>query len=162
MCFSCCSEVYIPDRENVLATKDNLEECFKHIFVRFMPDVSWNWDITDVKKIQESVHNNYTDFMKMYYVFNLDNPQVGYPFNIAYPDAYTSKNDDNYIQFDMKDPTNLIENLLRCSFIAHSNLRKVTNNYVKELEQQTEKKRQRRLRHRENLRKKKLAAPNGL
>ena len=153
MCCS-CSQVYVPQREVVLATKDNLEECFKHIFVRFAPDVSWQWDISDVKKVQENVQNNFTDFMKMLYVFKIDNPEIGYPFTIAYPNAT--------VETSVKDPENLIENLLHCSFMAHRNLRKVLNSYVQELENQTQKKRQRRLRHRENLRKKKLITSNGL
>jgi hypothetical protein len=154
MCCS-CSQVYIPNKEAVLANKDNLEECFKHIFVRFAPDVSWDWDITDAKKIQINVEKNFTDFMKQYYLFTLDNPQIGYPFDIAYPNVTIENN-------SQKDPENLLEHLLLCSFIAHRNLRKVINNYVKQIEMQTEKKRQRRLRHKENLKKKKLNAANGL
>jgi hypothetical protein len=150
MCCS-CSQVYVPSKELVLATKDNFEECFKHIFVRFAGDTPYDWDMEAVKRIQLNARRNFTEFMQQYYLYKLENPEINYPFDIAYPDHVVETNHS-------QEPQTLIEHLLWCSYVAHRNLSKVIHNYVVELEDQKEKKRQRRLRHKKNIREKKLTA----
>ena len=150
MCCS-CSQIYIDNKELLLAKKDDFGECAKHIFVQFggddIPDQ--NWDIEVVKTVQHNVRENFVAFLKMYYMYKLvENPNLKYPLDISYPNGLVDETD---IYGDNLTP---LENLLWCAYIAHRNLRKVLSNYVRELENHKEKKRQRRLRHKKNIREK--------
>jgi hypothetical protein len=144
-----CSSVYIPNKIAVENSKNNFEECEKHILVRFTPDFSVDYDIVDLKEIQDNVQRNYVYYMKQFYLYKLSDPDCGvYPFDIHYPDETVCRS--------MRPKTH-IEKLLMCGFIAHTNLRKVIYNYRVQMEEIQNKKRQRRTRHKKNKKEKRAA-----
>ena len=141
-------QLYIPSVEKIKLAKStsDFEECFENIFVRFKTEEYENFDLYLMQEIRQNTQQNYLEYLKQVYLFKLDNPDMSYPTNILYP------NDE--IERSGK-PNSEIENIIFSGFVAHKNLRTILFNYMAELENIKDKKRQRRLKHRQNKREKK-------
>lgn len=141
-------QLYIPSVEKIKLAKSrsDFEECHENIFVRFKTEHYENFDLCSMKHIREKTQQNYLEYLKQVYLFKLDNTDLTYPTNILYPDD----------KVDLREePKTEIDNIILSGFVAHKNLRTVLFNYMTELENIKDKKRQRRLKHRQNKREKK-------
>jgi len=141
-------QLYIPSVEKIKLAKSrsDFEECFENIFVRFKTEDYENFDVYSMQEIRKNTQQNYLEYLKQVYLFKLDNPDMSYPTNILYPDDEIERSGK---------PETEIENIIFSGFVAHKNLRTVLFNYMAELENIKDKKRQRRLKHRQNKREKK-------
>jgi hypothetical protein len=145
----CYPEIYIKCEKKILELLQNqqFEECLENIHIRFKNEENLELDFESIEKIKKKTTQNFTEFLKELYLYQVDHPDVVFPTTIVYP---------NNVHKFAERPVTTLDTIIRSGLIAHKNLRIIVYNYMFELQKIKEKKRQRRLRYKKNRKEKKF------
>lgn len=154
MCQFCNTQLVIPDKsalETGLLSDDEI--CSKHIHIRFPKYSEEAYELHELKGILKSIEDNFSQFVKLHYFSNRKKEKNSFfmPYDVDYLDSI----DD--CTFEIKSTC---DRLTASGFKAHCNLLSLIKSYILHVEQIKAKKRERRLKHKENKKEKKLQTKN--
>jgi hypothetical protein len=155
MCKFCSTQLVIPDKgvlENGFLSVDEI--CSKYIHMRFPKhEYEEGYELHELKEIEQTIEANFSRFVKLHYFTtrNYEKDSCYKPYEVDYLDEMDEGN---------WATKSLDEKIIELGYKAHCNLHGLIRSYIFQVEQLKAKKRERRLKHKANIKEKKLQAKN--
>ncbi len=103
----CYPEIYIKCEKKILELLQNqqFEECLENIHIRFKNEENLELDFESIEEIKKKTTQNFTEFLKELYLYQVDHPDVVFPTTIVYPNNSFKKSILLKLKLSMSDTT---------------------------------------------------------